>query len=248
MAKHWHMIYTPKGLLDLKREAVPYAKMSASAEMGQGGRHWHIYLITEDSERTIRDRLKDIQQIPKVSRGKKSLHYSLREIDPHNPEYPEDDLRKFTLGYTLKNQNIDNFLKEDHFHEDYTQEELKDAYDYYQEQSAKTYKPPEPVSEQRMEELRNIPDGINGEWADYMVYMDKQLKPIMLANTARGYAAAAVPVEFIRSHSRKFWREKNNGLFPQASKFRRFLASIADKYRSIFRVEDRRQLMKDCGY
>jgi len=248
MAKHWHMIYTPKGLLDLKREAVPYTQLSASAEMGQGGRHWHIYLITEDSERTIRDRLKDIQHIPAGKKGKKSLHYSLREIEPHSPEYPEDDLRKFTLGYTLKNQNVDNFLAEDHFHEGYTIEQLKDAYDYYQEKSAKTYKPPEPVSAERMEELRNIPDGINGEWADYSVYMDKQLSPMVLAKTQIGFQASPVPVEFLRSHSRKFWRQRNNGLFPQASKYRRFLASIADKYRSIIRIEDRQQLMKDCGY
>jgi len=243
MERHWHLIYTPKGLEQLKMESVEYTDyVSASAELGKGGRHWHVYIKSSCDESTIRDKLKLIQKIPKGQRGKQNLHYSLREVLPTNPEYPGEDLQKFTLGYTLKNQNPDSFQEQDHFHEGYTVAELKEAYDYYQETTNRRYKPPVVNTMEVLEKIMEQPDGIQGEWCDFTTYFEEELKKRTLHNEQ------AIPVDFIKSHCRKFWRDRSNGLLPQASKYRRFLASIIDKYRARINLEQRMIIMKECGY
>jgi len=239
---HWHMIYTPKTLLDFSAHSVSGITFwSASAELGQGGRHWHIYMETLDDESTIRDKLKRVQNIPTGQRGKKSLHYSLRPVLKSNPEYPDEDLQLFTLGYTLKNQDPDNWNERDHMHSGYSQEHLKKAHDYYHERTNHRYKPPV-VDQEAIDKVMNAPQGIQAEWADFTTYFEVQLKKITISN------AQIIPTDFFKSHSRKFWRACNNNLLPQSSKYKRFLASIADMYRARLRVDDRLQLMKECGY
>lgn len=239
---HWHLIYTPRELEDFSAHCVSGITFwSASAELGQGGRHWHIYMETCDDESTIRDKLKRVQKIPVGQKGKKSLYYSLRPVLKHNPEYPEEDLQLFTLGYTLKNQNMDDLRTDDHMHSGYTLEHLKKAYDYYQEQTNKRYKPLV-VDQEAIDKVMNAPDGIQAEWGEFCVYVEKELKKIRVSNEQ------PIPTEFFKSHARKFWRARSNGLLPQSSKYKRFLASIVDLYRARMRVDDRLNLMKDCGY
>ena len=242
MERHWHLIYTPKGLEQFKKESVSYTDVySASAELGEGGRHWHVYMVTSVDESTIRDKLKLVQKIPTGAKGKKNLHYSLREVLPNNPEYPDEDLQLFTLGYTLKNQNPHDYNKIDHFHEGYTVDQLEHAFNYYNEQTEKKYKPPV-VDQEALDKIMAQPDGIQGEWCDFTTYFEKELKRTTL------HEGQTIPVDYLKSNCRKFWRERSNGLLPQASKYRRFLASIADKYRARMRIEDRMTLMKECGY
>ena len=240
---HWHLIYTRKELEDLQPCSVPYDNMSASAEMGQGGRHWHIY-IKDGMEDKIRDTLKAVQKIPAGKRGNKSLYYSLRPVAEKDPEHPETDFRKFTLGYTLKNWNESREKNEDHFHTGYTFDDLIEAKRYYEDTTNKRYKPPAPVSAETMAQLHAIPDGIQGEWADCVVYFEKILKPQIVGTKC-------IPMEFIKSHARKFWRTKykqTNGLLPLSPKYKRFLASIVDMFRANLNIDERLQVMKDCGY
>ena len=129
---HYHLIYTPKTLGDLLIDSLPYARFCASEEVGQGGRHYHIYIETDVSEDTVRDRLKRCQLIPQGARGRKSLYYSCRPVEPHPAEFPDQDLRKFTLGYTLKNQTIEP-NDSTTFRGGYTNQELIEAQKYYQD-------------------------------------------------------------------------------------------------------------------
>lgn len=242
MLRHWHLIYTVKTLEDLKIEAVSgYPYMSSSAELGQGGRHWHIYLETDKDESTIRDKLKLIQKIPTGQRGRKSLHYSLREVLKENPQYPGEDLQKFTLGYTLKNQNLDKIVPGDHFHFGYSLEKLKEAQEYYKSQTANRYIPPV-VDQEAIDRVMAQPDTIQEKWNEYTQFFEDAIK-LRSTNTN-----SEIPIEFFKSHTRKYWRSKNGGLLPQASSYRRFLASIVDLYRSRIKVDDRMALMDKCGY
>jgi len=238
----WHLIYTPRELKDFSALSVsgsPY--FSASAELGQGGRHWHIYMETDQNESTIRDKLKLIQKIPAGQKGKKSLHYSLREVPKNNPEYPDEDLQKFTLGYTLKNQDMNNLREEDHQHFGYSLLSLQEAYEYYHAQTAKKYKPPA-VDQEAIDKVMAQPDSVQEQWTDFRQFFDSAIK-LRSVNTNE-----IIPIDFIRSHARKYWRNQSDGLLPQASKYRRFLASVADFYRARLNTTDRLTLMKDCGY
>ena len=176
---HWHLIYTPGELSKLDPNSLSYAeRMCASNEMGKGGAHYHIYLHTEYHEDKIRDTLKEVQKIPTGKKGVKSRYYSLRKVEETHKDFPETDFQKFTLGYTLKNQDEQDPMKTATFTRGYTSEELKEAYDYYMEKSNKTYKAPEPI---------NVPQGnlypeqgltprevsIQDQWLEYSVAMMK---------------------------------------------------------------------------
>jgi len=215
---HYHLIYTPKGLDDLKVESLPYERYVASAEMGKGGYHVHIYIETDYAEDKIRDTLKEVQKIPSGQRGKKSLHYSCRIVAEHPPDYPTQDLRKFTLGYVQKNADR-KFMK------GYSEEELKSALDYYHEQHSQLRELQNPTASIIYVDKED--DSINGQWAEYVVFFEKLFKdPIARAN---------ISMPYLRKKSDAFWAPKNNGLFPQASKFRRFLKSISYIYRADLR-------------
>lgn len=242
MSRHWHLIYTPSGLADFSALSVsgnPF--WTASAELGQGGRHWHIYIETDQNESTIRDKLKLIQKIPAGQKGKRSLHYSLREVQKNNPEYPEENLQLFTLGYTLKNQDMNNLREEDHQHFGYSLLSLREAYDYYQTQTAKKYKPPV-VDQEAIDKVMNQPETVQEKWNDYSKFFDDAIT-LRSVNTN-----SVIPIDFFRSHSRKYWRAKNGGLLPQSNTTRRFLASIVDRYRVRIKLDDRLALMDKCGY
>lgn len=243
MERHWHLIYTPRALVDLLPSSVNYTKFSASAEMGQGGRHWHIYIVTSDDESTIRDRLKQGQSIPAGAKGKKSLYYSLRVVLPENPEFPGEDLQRFTLGYTVKSQNTEFQSTDDHIHAGYTVDELKDAYDFYHETTNRRYKPVD-VKQDVIETIMAKPQGVQAEWAEFTVMIEKEIKKRTLVNEQ------TISIDFFKSYSRKFWRQLagSNELLPQSSKFKRFLASIVDKWRARINLEQRMQLMRECGY
>lgn len=220
MSGHWHFIFTPKGLPDLKREHMKgFSRYSASAELGKGGRHWHIYIESDYDESTIRDKLKLALHIPTGQKGKKSLHYSLRAVPLHNPEYPGENLQKFTLGYTLKNQSSPDFREDDHFHEGYDNDTLVDAFAYYWETTEKRYKPPETNTLVNDEKTEEQPQNtkIQDDWLEYQIYIEKTIKQRMMTRITHSD---------LRSLSRVWWGKRNNGLFPIASTYQRFLTSI----------------------
>lgn len=238
--QHWHLVYTPRGLADLTPAAIPYSRVCASMEMGEGGRHYHIYIVTDDDESTIRDRLKDKQQIPTGKRGKKSLHYSLRSVAEHPQDYPNQDLRKHTLGYTLKHQT----LKPDSttYHNGYTMEELAEAKQYYENERANMEAAKKQINTVDVTIKSTADESIMEQWAEYLVYFEKQHK------AQHVHESSAITVAWFKSESRKYWRARNNGLFPQACKYRRFLASIIDLYRKHIISTDRHNEMQSLGY
>lgn len=220
MSGHWHFIFTPKGLPDLKREHLNgFTRYSASAELGQGGRHWHIYIESDYDESTIRDKLKLVLQLPKGQKGKKSQHYSMRAVLPHHPDYPKEDLRKFTLGYTLKNQSVPDFREDDHYHEGYERDTLVEAYDYYWGTTNQRYKALEqkPLVNEEKNEESSQNTKVQDDWLEYQIYIEKAIKLRMLTR---------ITYSDLRSLSRVWWGKRNNGLFPIASTYQRFLTSI----------------------
>jgi len=220
MSGHWHYIFTPKGLPDFKREHMNgFTRYSASAELGQGGRHWHIYIESDYDEKTIRDKLKLALHIPKGQKGKKSQHYSMRAVLHHNPDYPEENLQKFTLGYTVKNQSVPNFREDDHIHEGYDNDTLVEAYEYYWATTEKRYKAPEQKPQVNDEKHEELPQNtkIQDDWLEYQIYIEKTIKQRMMTRITHSD---------LRSLSRAWWAKRNNGLFPPAATYTRFLGSI----------------------
>lgn len=67
---HYHLIYTPKGLLDLSELALPYDRYVACGEMGKGGFHYHVYIETTYGIDKIRDTLKEVQKYLPAKRVK----------------------------------------------------------------------------------------------------------------------------------------------------------------------------------
>jgi len=243
---YWHLIYTPKHLKDLSSAALPYERYCASNELGEGGRHWHIFIVTDHDETTIRDRLKAVQDIPNGKRGKKNIHYSLRPTDEHHPDFPQQDLRKFVLGYTLKEQTIEP-ADTTTFRAGYTNEELIEAQEYYFKENAAAQKRAETMAADRaaVDEIINKPtadESIQEQWLDYVMFIEKAAKTISVCDQV------PITIPWLYSQSRKYWREKSNGLFPQASKYKRFLGSIIDKLRARIVMEARMEAMKNLGY
>jgi len=236
---HLHLIYTPRNLADLKPNVVGSSRYCASLEGVGEKRHYHIYLQTDDDESTIRDRIKRIQEIPTGGRGKKSLHYSLRPVAPTDPEYPDRDLQKFTLGYTLKEQTLESII----FRAGYTDEELLEAQAYYRDGNAAARIRAEALVVNEVEIAQQVKrDTILDEWIDYSIFIEKALKRVSVSDQV------PVTITWLRSTARKYWRQKNQGLFPQASKSKRFLASIIDQFRSRIDVQERYDEMKNLGY
>lgn len=228
---HHHLIFHPRDMegtianltipwwefLDIKAD-----KYHACVEVGQGGLHAHIYIITSYSKDTICDNFKQIMKIPKSTKGKRNLYYSDRLVDEHPVEYPEQDLRKFTLGYVQKNLNpVAN--------KGFTPEELEEALEYYSEITEARAK----AETEKRKEAQNLvintqaeekePRETLGEtWAEYVCWFKQQLQKV---------DNAPFDMTLIKRLSRKFWASKNDGLFPPGSTYARFTASIAYKLR-----------------
>lgn len=216
---HHHLIYTPKGLADPREEAFSYAeKYVVCHELGQGGNHFHCYIVTPYAKDKVTDTLKEIQEIPSGQKGKKAVYYSHRFVAEHPADYPDQDLRKFTLGYVQKTQDR-IFMK------GFTEEELTEALEYY-----------DSIVKENYERTRVIPqtgtfpaDGlkereqhsVQGDWAEYTVYFEKWYKKL-------DYEASLTD---FRKKARAFWFGKSNGLFPVGSHQKRFLQSIYYAYK-----------------
>ena len=221
MIYHYHLIYTPKGLADLLEESLPYDRYVSFAELGAGGLHFHTYIETEYGEDKIRDTLKDKQKIPAGQRGKRSLHYSVRQVAEHPEDYPDQDLRKFTLGYIRKGNHI-KFCK------GFTADELMEASQYYDSQRARRVPPQETLFPAEGLSPRQEKDD---EWLEYVVHFEKWYSKL------NGYNDT---LKHFQIHARKFWYRRNNGKFPVGSKQRCFMQSIRYRYfrRNIPESED----------
>ena len=237
---HFHLIYTPKGLTgDLRHYVTRLDQISLryliTEEQGSGpnGYHYHLYIESIYSKDTISDDLKRIMSIPQGQKGKRSLHYSNRSIDEHPENYPQQDLRKFTLGYIQKEGVY-------YDHKGYTQEELSESKAYYLTETAKKtqYQAPTTTLEELTQKTEKL--SIADEWLEYEIFMDKAIKQISVTDQVE------LKVEWFKSQNRKYWRKYYP--LPQSHKWKRFLASIIDKYRARLRIDDRLAVMKDCGY
>ena len=205
---HYHLIYIPKGLADMDVRSLPFDRFVCTTELGQGGVHYHCYIETTETVVTVSNRLKSVQNIPAGSKGKKSLHYSNRPVLEHPPTHPEQDLRKFTLGYVQKNENR-TFMK------GYTEEELKEALDYYngiieenKARSAPRSMGPAPV----LHEEKPKTDTQVDIWLEYQIELMKPGRPL--------------GIDTFKARAWQFWRKRNHGLFPPRARQQMFLQSI----------------------
>lgn len=235
MANHFHLIYTPKGLGEMSEDALlAHDKYICCAEIGQGGLHFHSYIVTDVTRDTISDKLKAVQKIPSSGVGKRSLHYSNRAVAQHPDKYPEQDLRKMTLGYVQK-QGSRKFMK------GFTEEELDIALAYYRDQTEKNankrraqiapgMSPAEGI-EPRREEGSPEKNAIQDEWLEYSIEMMKGITEL-----------THVTMDYFHKRSWNYWKKRNNGLFPVSATQKRFKQSIwalyLDKVRRDVDVED----------
>jgi len=232
MANHFHLVYTPKGLGNIDEEVFSkYDRYVCHREIGQQGLHFHSYIETDLNQKTVSDHLKEVQKIPNGQQGKKSLHYSNRLVKEHPDGFPEQDLQKYTLGYVQK-QEARVFMK------GYTEQELKEALDYYLgEQAKQTAKlrakiaagmfPAEGLEPRREGDSTktNAPKStVMDEWLEYQIEMMKGL-----VNPFNN-EVKPVTMDYFHKKSWNYWKKQNNGLFPQASTQKRFKQSIWAHY------------------
>jgi len=235
MANHFHLIYTPKGLGEMSEDTLlAHDQYICCAEIGQGGLHFHTYIVTDLHRDTVSDKLKSVQKIPSSGVGKRSLHYSNRFVAPHPDKYPEQDLRKFTLGYVQKQENR-KFMK------GFTEDELAEALAYYREQTeenanirraqvAPGMSPAEGI-EPRREVGSPEKNAIQEEWLEYSIEMMKGITEL-----------TQLDMNYFHKKSWNYWKKRNNGLFPVSATQKRFKQSIwalyLDKVRREVDVED----------
>lgn len=216
MANHFHLIYTPKGLAEISRDVfTSYEQYICCAEIGQNGLHFHMYIVTNLTQDAVSDKLKYVQKIPPGGKGKKSLHYSNRAIALHPKEYPDQDLRKFTLGYILKQENR-KYMK------GFTEEELAEALAYYngqKEENANIKRAqiapgmfPAVGLEQREVKQK---DSVQDEWLEYSIAMMKGITEL-----------THVDIGYFHKKSWNYWKKRNNGLFPVMATQKRFKQSL----------------------
>lgn len=224
MANHFHLIYTPKGLEEMQEEALlAHDKYVCCAEIGQGGLHFHAYIVTDVHRDTVSDKLKAVQKIPSSGVGKRSLHYSNRAVAPHPDKYPEQDLRKFTLGYVQK-QESRKFMK------GFTEEELAEALEYYREQTGQNEGirrdqiAPGMFPAEGIEPCREVgsveKNAVKDEWLEFSVEMMKGLINPFTNQCER------VGMNYFHKRAWNYWKKRNHGLFPVSATQKRFKQSI----------------------
>ena len=224
MANHFHLIYTPKGLEEmLEASLLAHDKYVCCAEIGKGGLHFHAYIITDVTRDTVSDKLKATQKIPSSGVGKRSLHYSNRAVAEHPAAYPEQDLRKFTLGYVQK-QESRKFMK------GFTEEELDEALAYYRGQTednadirraqiAPGMSPAEGI-EPRREVGSPEKNAIQDEWLEFSIEM---MKGLVNPFTNK---CEMVGINYFHKKAWNYWKKRNHGLFPVSATQKRFKQSI----------------------
>lgn len=232
MANHFHLIYTPKGLDSILEAAFSkYDRYLCHREIGAEGVHFHSYIETDLDQKTVSDHLKEVQKIPNGQKGKKALHYSNRFVKEHPDNFPAQDLRKFTLGYVQK-QEARVFMK------GYTEEELKEALDYYNAINAENTATKrgkiapgmfpaeglEPRREGSSIESNAAKSTVMDEWLEYQIEMMKGLvNPF--TNEVK-----PVTIDYFHKKSWNYWKKKSNGLFPVSATQKRFKQSIWAHY------------------
>ena len=223
---YFHLIYTPKGLAELDEQGLQgYDKYVCCSEVGGGGLHFHTYIETPFTRQTVSDTLKKYQNIAKVGAGKSSIHYSNRNVAEHPKDYPDQDLRKFTLGYVQK-QGKQLYVK------GYTPEELKEALDYYNKLSP--HSPLAPYAVFASEASAGIPldannkiESIQDRWLAFSVAMMKGI-PLVIS-LDEGSPLVINPnlkIEYFKGKAWNYWKKRANGLFPPQAEQKRFLQSI----------------------
>lgn len=244
---HFHLIYTPKGLAELDPNGLAqYSRYLVHQEMGQGGLHYHMYIETEYTQQTVSDKLKDSQNIPKSTAGKRSLHFSNRAVAAHPDKFPDQDLRRFTLGYIQKQGNC-------LYNKGFDKIELDNALEYYKENKHPGYKdhvlafkgPPLIATESQgppLEETKKS-ESIQDRWIDFSIAMMKTV-PYVLSRECEGGTLDKNPnltYHHFRAQAWNYWKKRNSGLFPPQAEQKRFLQSIW----ALYLTESNRQIDLD---
>lgn len=226
--EHFHLIYTPKGLSELSEDALRmHNKYCVNAEIGAGGLHFHCYIETEYSKDTVSDTLKKVQRVPPAGRGKRALHYSNRVVARAPPGHPDQDLRKFTLGYVQKMGN-QIYVK------GYTEIELKEAADYYQSQRAPPGRSPEspgaPLGNAGEAGAVRFPKETEPKDTLQDVYDTFEIE--MFKGIQRTVDNKLIPGQDLKRFKRKAWNYwANTGkLFPVQATQKRFLQTLWAAY------------------
>jgi len=236
---YFHLIYTPKGLDELKEESLSIHERYVSyAELGAGGLHFHTYIETTYSKDTTSDKLKAIQRVPPGNRGKKSLHYSNREVARVPPGHPDQDLRKFTLGYVQKH-GTQKYCK------GFEEIELKEALEYYNTNKARV--PPVVTARVPPVAAEGGPvatkDTVQEKWLEFQIAMLKGVqKPTGDVTISH---IDLVDIKYFKRKAWGYWKKRCNGLFPPAAERSRFLISIWAAYLDIIQQDVNLDEVKD---
>lgn len=252
---HFHLIYTPKGLAELQEESLSLHERYVSyAELGAGGLHFHTYIETTYSKDTTSDKLKAVQRVPPGNRGKKSLHYSNREVARVPPGHPDQDLRKFTLGYIQKH-GTQKYCK------GFKEIELREALEYYNSNKARV--PPGQMRATHEESGqcaaeggagrsaeqtdRIVKDTVQEKWLEFQIAMLKGVqKPTGEITTSH---IDLVDIKFFKKKAWGYWKKRCNGLFPPAAERSRFLISVWAAYLDIIQQDvNLDEVKENLGY
>lgn len=220
--------YTPYGLSDDVRgfcEAhlanVPHCAHKEDKGRGdQSSIHYHIWVETLETKKTLTNHLQSYFHIPMGTRGAQNAHYSVMPIvtkGNYNATY--------NLGYIQK----DGVLTATNM----SPNRLLEALEYY-----KAHRPAEEVTSLPREEfdvetLTKSNRSIEDQYLEYLTYMKKQVQGNLIKITSLTGATRyrePINMQWVSKKSKAYWAGKGIGLFPIGSTDKRFKASFYYEY------------------
>jgi len=211
MSKAYHVRYTPydlsKDILGFCTQFTSYAAYEEDKGRGdQSSLHYHIYIETALTKKTITNRLVAHFSVPTGIRGQANAYYMVKEI-----EHPQ-----FQLGYVAKaNKKVCAT---------YAHEFIEAARIHYEEKRYKgtTLAPTNTVHEQpERSEGNGYKCSLDDIYVEYKEYMKNKLRKVDYQITT----------QWLKNQSRPFWYEKSvSGLQPVGSTANRFVASFYYEY------------------
>jgi len=228
--------YTPYGLSnDIKGFCqVHFANVPHCAHQEDKGRgdygsiHYHIYVETMETKKTITNHLRAYFKIPSGTRGMENTYYSVMPIvtkGNYNAQY--------NLGYIQK----DSVLTATNM----SPNRLLEALEYY-----KAHRPAEEVTSLPREEsgvvetVTNANRSIEDQYLEYLTFMKKQLKTNMQQSD---YKQESITMKWISKKSKAYWAGKGIGLFPIGTTDKRFKASFY--YEFLTKIDGHNQITEE---
>lgn len=223
----YHLRVSPRGTelptWDIIAKALDCSTMYVHQEGCDNGLHYHVYLTTKTSNKTIRNRLMKLCKFPVVKRGEENSYYMLKEVPTSSDDWKELDFRKFTLGYTAKEGKFIygqgsplNYVEAAGYYLDAIKPKHVQGSPLgtVQSQGSPLEKPQQP-------ELSKTDE----QYVRYCEYVTEHLDKTDIE------PYSGLPVMAIKYWSMKFFRSESPvGLLPQKAHINRFIASFIFNY------------------